>query len=161
MSDCAFLARAGIELHQIDMSPASQDHRDNRIRAAVIVDPGIVETLTHKSLQDIDNSTLMINLGEEASVPIGVYARPAAKLIKSADFQIAPGAIHFCFLAECKAKGSAILVREGEPDPLCDDAGGRSRGAINAELENLIAGYLNRVFEGAVEKSWASIFGRR
>lgn len=147
MSDCAFLARAGIDLHQIDLSPAAMDHRDVRIRAAVIIDPGIVETLTEESLRTISIPMLIINLGAEDLVPIGVYARRVAEHIPSAEYRIVSDATHFSFLAECKAKGAAILAREGEPDPLCDDAGGRSRSEIHAELQDVIVGYLHGVFE--------------
>lgn len=147
MSDCAFLARAGIDLHQIDLSPAAMDHRDDRIRAAVIVDPGIVETLTEESLRRIEIPLLIINLGAEDLVPAGVYARWAAEQIPGAEYRIIPDATHFSFLAECKAKGAVILAREGEPDPLCDNAGGRSRSEIHAELQAVIVGYLDGVFE--------------
>ena len=141
MSDCAFLAHFGIDLHEMDLSPAGQDLRDPRISTAVIVDPGIVSTLTQDSLSDISIPMLVLNLGDEALVPEGVYARAAAEVIPAADYVVVPDATHFSFLAECKPKGAAILRDEGEPDPLCDDAGGRSRAAIHADLSDRILGY--------------------
>jgi predicted dienelactone hydrolase len=144
MSDCAFLARAGVDLHQIDMSPAAQDHRDPRIRASAIIDPGIVETMTAESLRAIDIPMLIINLGNEDSVPTGVYARPAAELIPAATYHVVPDAIHFSFLAQCKAKGAAILEREGEPDPLCEDAGGQSCADIHEKLQSRIVDFFDR-----------------
>ena len=138
MSDCAFLAHFGIDLHQIDLSPASQDLRDPRIKTAVIVDPGIVETMTPDSLSQINIPLFMINLGEETTVPAGVYAKDAAALIPQAEYVAVSDAIHFSFLAQCKPKGAAILENEGELDPLCDDAGGRSRADIHAELAQMI-----------------------
>jgi len=146
MSDCAFLARGGIDLHAMDLSPAAQDHHDPRIRAAIVIDPGIVETLTPESLAAIDIPMLIVNLGAEETVPRGVYARTAAEAIPGARYTIVPDAIHFSFLAQCKEGGARILADEGEPDPLCDDAGGRDRAAIHAELETLIAGYLDTAF---------------
>lgn len=145
MSDCAFLARAGINLHKIDMSPASQDHLDPRIKAAVIIDPGIVETMTPDSLSKIEIPILLINLGEESTVPIGVYARDAANTIPNAEYKIVPDAIHFSFLAQCKTRGRQILIDEGEADPLCDDAGGRSRADIHEELKMIIVDYIAKV----------------
>lgn len=143
MSDCDFLARGGVDLHALDLSPAAQDLRDPRINAAVIIDPGIVETLTRESLSQIDIPMLIVNLGDEETIPIGVYARPAAEIIPTAQYEIIGDAIHFSFLAQCKSMGVQILADEGEPDPLCDDAGGRDRGEIHAELEQLIGDYLN------------------
>lgn len=142
MSDCAFLRRGGVDLHALDLSPAAQDLHDPRIKAAVIVDPGIVSTMTDDSLAAIDIPMLVLNLGDEDLVPAGVYARHAAEMMPEARYQIIPDATHFSFLAECKAKGAKILANEGEPDLLCDDAGGRGRDAIHFELKSVISDYL-------------------
>ena len=146
MSDCAFLARGGIDLHALDLSPAAQNLKDPRIKAAVIIDPGIVETLTAESLSAVDIPMLVINLGDEPAIPLGVYARPAAKLIPAARYALVEDATHFSFLAQCTEKGAAILAREGEPDPLCADAGGRDRAAIHEELKQMIPRYLAEAF---------------
>ncbi|MFY0646485.1 alpha/beta hydrolase family protein [Sulfitobacter geojensis] len=138
MSDCAFLAHFGVDLHSLDLSPAAQDLTDPRIKTAVIVDPGIVETMTPESLRSIETPMFLINLGAQETVPIGVYAKDAAAMIPNATYVAVPDAIHFSFLAECEAKGAAILANEGEPDPLCDDAGGRPRADIHAQLTQLI-----------------------
>jgi len=142
MSDCAFLAHFGVDLHSLDLSPAAQDLRDPRITNAVIVDPGIVSTLTDDSLGQIDIPMLVLNLGDAGTVPAGVDARRAASLIARAQYRLVPDATHFSFLAECKPAGAGILEKEGELDPLCDDAGGRTRAEIHAELSQLIIGYL-------------------
>lgn len=145
MSDCAFLARGGVDLHALDLSPAAQDLRDPRIRTAIIVDPGIISTVTEESLRAISIPMLILNLGDEDKVPDGVYARDAANLVATADYQIVPDATHFSFLAQCKAKGATILANEGEPDPLCDDAGGRARAEIHVDLRRRIVGFLDNV----------------
>lgn len=145
MSDCMFLERGGVNLHELDLSPASQDLRDPRITAAVVIDPGIVETLTQESLNQIDIPMLIVNLGAEDTVPAGVYAREAAEHISNAQYEVVDDAIHFSFLAQCKPKGAQILSDEGEPDPLCDDAGGRPRSQIHNELKTLIVSYLGNL----------------
>ena len=145
MSDCAFLKRGGVDLHAMDLSPASQDLTDPRIRAAVIIDPGIVETLTDESLAQIRIPMLIVNLGAQGKVPIGVDATHAVGLIPNAQFARIDDAFHFSFLAECKPKGPAILAQEGEMDLLCDDSGGRGRAALHTELQGLITAYLKDV----------------
>jgi predicted dienelactone hydrolase len=142
MSDCAFLAHFNVDLHALDLSPAAQNLADPRVKSAVIVDPGIVETLTAQSLEQIKTSMLVLNLGSESEVPAGVYAKPAAALIPNAKYEAIPDATHFSFLAQCKPRGAAILEAEGELDRLCDDAGGRSRADIHAELTQKIIRYL-------------------
>lgn len=142
MSDCVFLAHFGVDLHAMNLSPASKDLRDPRISTAVIIDPGIVSTLTEQSLVAIDIPMMMINLGDEERIPDGVYARAASKLIEQATYSIVPDARHFSFLPECKPAGAQILEDEGELDPLCDDAGGQSRADIHAKLVDMITVYL-------------------
>ena len=142
MSDCAFLARGGVDLHAMDLSFAGQVLRDPRIDTSIIIDPGIVETMTQDSLQQIDIPMLIVNLGDEDTIPAGVYAREASEAIPDARYEIVTDAIHFSFLAQCKERGAAILINEGEADLLCDDAGGRGRAAIHDELEGLIVDYI-------------------
>lgn len=142
MSDCAFLAHFGIDLHSMDLAPAAQDLRDPRITNAVIVDPGIVSTLTSESLAEIDIPMLVINLGDPDTIPAGVDARQAASMIPGSQYSLVHDATHFSFLAECKPAGPRILENEGELDPLCDDAGGQSRASIHGRLTEMIVGYL-------------------
>jgi predicted dienelactone hydrolase len=143
MSDCGFFARFGIDLHALDLEPAAQDLRDTRIRFAVVVDTGIVETLTPDSLARIDIPMLVLNLGDEERIPAPVHAKALSETVPGAEYSIIPDATHFSFLAECKPRGPAILAAEGEPDPLCEDAGGRSRAEIHAELTDVIRRFLD------------------
>ena len=143
MSDCGFFARFGIDLHALDLAPAAQDLRDTRIRFAVVVDPGIVETLTPDSLARIDIPMLVLNLGDEERIPAPVHAKALSETVPGAEYSIIPDATHFSFLAECKPRGPTILAAEGEPDPLCEDAGGRSRAEIHAELTDVIRRFLD------------------
>lgn len=149
MSDCAFLRHFGIDLHQIDLSPAAQDLRDARVKTGVIVDPGIISTLTTESLSAINIPLFVINLGTEETVPAGVHALEAAQVVPDAQHVFIPDATHFSFLAECKERGPQILKNEGELDPLCEDGSGRSRSDIHDGLANRIVAYLDQ----AIKKS--------
>ena len=144
MSDCAFLARYGVDLHAYDLSPAAQSLNDPRIKRTIAIDPGIIETIRPESLENIDIPMMVLNLGEKDTVPIGVYALPAAELIPTAEHGFVPDATHFSFLAECTDRGADILAKDGEPDPLCDDAGGRSRADIHADIAQRIIKFLTQ-----------------
>lgn len=144
MSDCAYLRHFGIDLHQMDLSPAAQDLRDPRVKLGVIVDPGIIGTITAESLSNIDIPLFVINLGTDDSVPAGVHALAASQQMPNAAHMFVPDATHFSFLAECTKRGPDILVKEGELDPLCDDAGGRSRSEIHTQLAERVIAFLNR-----------------
>ncbi|MCF2905619.1 dienelactone hydrolase family protein [Octadecabacter sp. CECT 8868] len=143
MSDCAFLSHFGVDLHQLDLSPAAQELRDERVTTGVVVDPGIISTITDESLSTIDIPLFVINLGTNESVPEGVHALDAADRMPSAEHLFIPDATHFSFLAECKERGAEILEKEGELDPLCMDADGRSRGELHNELAQRINSYLD------------------
>ncbi len=142
MSDCEFLKKGGVDLHKLDLSPAQQSHLDSRIKTAVIIDPGTVQTLTTESLKAIKIPMLIINLGSGNKIPPAVLAKDAANQIPKASYVTISDAIHFSFLAECKEKGRQILIDEEEVDPLCDDAGGRTRNKIHEELSAHIIEYL-------------------
>ena len=142
MSDCAFLAHFGVDLHSLDLSPAAQDLSDPRLSALVVVDPGIVSTLTKQSLGQITVPMMIINLGEEGTVPAGVDAKDAAKQIRNATYATVPSATHFSFLARCKPRGPAILAKEGELDPLCADGGAISRADLHHQLSRMIVASL-------------------
>lgn len=144
MSDCLFLKKGGVDLHKLDLSLSKQSHLDSRIKTAVIVDPGTVQTLTIDSLESIKIPMLIINLGFENKIPPAVFAKDVAKKIPNSTYVTIPDAIHFSFLAECKEKGRQILIDEDEIDPLCDDAGGRTRKKIHDELSTLIIEYLQK-----------------
>lgn len=143
MSDCAFLSHFGVDLHQMDLSPAAQDLRDTRVTTGVIVDPGIISTVTSESLASIEIPLFVINLGDDASVPAGVHAWEASQVIPNSEHLFVPDATHFSFLAECTERGPEILVKEGEPDPLCADGGRRSRSELHSELARRIIAYLD------------------
>lgn len=53
VSYCAFLAHFGIDLYEFDLSEAALDLSDSRVRAAVVIDPGIVSTSQHKTLHKL------------------------------------------------------------------------------------------------------------
>jgi predicted dienelactone hydrolase len=145
MSDCAFLRHFGIDLHQMNLSPAAQDLRDARVQTGVIVDPGIISTITTESLSAINIPLYVINLGTKETVPAGVHALEASQLVPDAQHVFIPDATHFSFLAECKERGPQILENEGELDPLCQDGNGRSRNDIHDDLADRIVAYLDDV----------------
>ena len=53
-------------------------------------------------------------------------------------------AVHFSFLAECQPGARAFLRATGDRDALCDDAGGRSRDLLHAQLAEMIAAAFDR-----------------
>lgn len=139
MSDCAYLRHGGVDLHAMDLDLAGRDNSDARIKAFVAVDPGVATTLTDASLASINAPVALIGLGAEGTIPPVVDAARAATLIPGVEYARISDAVHFSFLPQCKPKGAAILAEEGEPDALCDDAGGRPRAALHSQLAQMIS----------------------
>ncbi|WP_308916400.1 alpha/beta hydrolase family protein [Jannaschia sp. LMIT008] len=143
LSDCAYLARGGVDLHALDLSAAVRNGTDPRLGAAVAVDPGLAPTLTADSLAQVAVPVLLVNLGEGDAVPAAVRADLLAQSIPGATHATVPDADHFSFLGTCTEGGAAVLRAEGEPDALCRDGTGRPRAAIQAALADRIGAFLD------------------
>ena len=72
--------------------------------------------------------------------------RQPARMIFGGTHEFVPGAAHLSFLAQCKSDGRKLLELEGDPEPLCDDAGSRTRAELHSQLKKMIA--------ASFERSW-------
>ncbi|MGB0866540.1 MAG: alpha/beta hydrolase family protein [Granulosicoccaceae bacterium] len=144
LSDCAFLQRGGVDLHQVDLTSAGRSNADERVDAVFAVDPGIATALTAQSLAEIELPVALLNMGEADRVPAALDASTAAQVIQGVQFSRIEDGHHFSLLPRCKPAGPVILKEEGELDPLCDDVeGGRPR----VELHRQIARQVSRFFD--------------
>lgn len=143
---CEWIKQSGVDLHTMNLQPAGQNYRDNRIRSAVAVDPAMVGTLTTESIASITIPVDLINLGRSGEVPPTVDVSQTAKLIPHARYSTIDRANHFSMFAECKAGASEALKAKGITEALCDNVEGRSRGEIHAQLINMVAAAFKRTF---------------
>lgn len=132
------VASEKVNLRQVDKQRFEQSNLDQRIKVAVLVDPGLAQAYDAESLKQIAIPMHFINLGQPETIPVAVIADNLAKLIPRASYQVVDNATHFSFLAECRDGGAAFLEALGETDKLCDDGGGRSRADIHAQLRAII-----------------------
>lgn len=141
---CEWLSQSGVDLHRMDLQPAGLDHRDNRIRSAVAIDPAMSDTLTTESVAGITIPIDLVNLGRKQEIPPTVQASWMADIIPGARYANIEDATHFSMFAECKAGASDELKADGITEALCDDGGGRSRSAIHTQLIDMITDAFNR-----------------
>ena len=134
LGECRWLASSPVGLRQLDPTRFGQSFKDPRIQQAIAIDPGLAQAFEVDSLHSITVPVHIVNLGRPGTHPRAVAAAPLAQAIPGSSYATVPDAIHFSFLRECQANGRAILAKEGDPDPLCDDGGSRSRADIHAEL---------------------------
>lgn len=137
-----------LDLRTIDRARFEQSNLDRRVKAAVLVDPGLALAFDAASLKAIAIPMDFINLGSADTIPLGVVADKLAAIAPRGAYANVEGAIHFSFLQECKPGGAELLKEAGEVDPICADGGSRSRADLHAELVGLIRGDLERSLKG-------------
>lgn len=141
VSECAWLARGGVDLHHLGKKLFNQSNLDARFSSVVSIDPGLAQVFTRESLVAMSVPTLVINLGQPGKIPLAVDATQLVKSIPGADYRTIADAVHFSFLGICKPNAKQVLADEGETDPLCDDGGGRARRAIHADIASMVVGF--------------------
>lgn len=144
MPDCVWFASGGVDLRAVDKARFEQSNRDPRIKAIVAIDPSIAQALTPESLRAMSVRVAIINLGRPGHIPVSVDSAWIARAIPGASYATVEDAVHFSFLAECQPGARAFLQATGDRDALCDDAGGRTRDLLHAQLAEMIAATFDR-----------------
>lgn len=148
MPDCVWFASGGVDLRAVDRALFEQSNGDPRIKAIVAVDPSIAQAFTPDSPRSLSASVALINLGHPGHIPVSVDSAWIAEGIPGATYATIDDAVHFSFLAECQAGARAFLAATGDRDALCDDAGGRPRDLLHAQLAEMIAAVFERNLGG-------------
>lgn len=135
-----------LDLRQIDKARFEQSNLDQRIKAAVMIDPGLAQAYVAQSLKEIKIPMSFINLGSEGEVPTAVLADHLAALVPDSTYVTVKNSDHFSFLPACKENASAFLKSTGEVDPICEETS-RARTDIHAEVSNLVLMSLQRTLK--------------
>lgn len=146
---CWWVKHSGVDLHAMDLQPAGRDNRDERIRFAMAIDPGLSDIFDPKSFAGIKIPVDIINLGPREKIPVTAQASGIAKAISNARYTVMEDASHFSMFGECKPGARDLLKSEKIDDPLCDDGGRRSRAEIHTQLIDLVT----RAFERTLKAS--------
>lgn len=135
-----------LDLRTVDRARFEQSNHDDRIRAAVLVDPGLEVAFTKESLAGIDIPLSFVNLGSIGKIPVSVLSDELARNVPGATYAQVDDADHFSFLLVCKEGASAFLTSVGEVDPICE-ATSRDRADIHAELVRIIVDGFQRMLK--------------
>jgi predicted dienelactone hydrolase len=124
--DAAFLERA------------NADHTEPRFRAAAAIAPGFTEAMTAESLRALTTPTLLITAERDQQVPPETHVSPMLGYLDppSGHVQIR-AAQHFSFMPPCRPNAVAILA-ETKEEFVCQEAAGRTRDEIHAEVLDAI-----------------------
>ena len=144
---CQWVRQSGVDLHAMDLQPAGRDNRDERIHFAMAIDPAPSDIFDVRSFAGIGIPLDIVNLGPPGKIPVTIDASGIAKAISKASYATIEDASHYSMFGECKPGASDIIASEQIGDPVCDDGGGRSRGAIHAQLIDMAVAAFNRALK--------------
>jgi predicted dienelactone hydrolase len=135
--DCGWFAKSGVDLRAVDKTRLARSNVDRRIKAVVVIDPELSTSFTRESLARISVPVRAINLGKPTTICAGLNASQLAVDVPNMHYERVLDASQFGAFGECKPQAAEILRTEGE-EPLCDDAGGRSRAEIHEQLSAMV-----------------------
>ncbi len=143
MFDCRWFRTAGVDLNATNEAKFNQTNRDERVKNAVAVDPGLAQAYDPESLTKIKLPIQIINLGRAREVPAAINGKNVAEALSNSIYQTVERSSHYSFLGECTQMGEAIIKNEGE-EPICTEYYGRRRSDVHIELKDLITKFLKR-----------------
>lgn len=128
---CTLLADARSPLlDSAAVPPASDFVRDSRVKAAVIVAPGMGFTFVPDGLANVSVPVQLWTGDADRNVPTSTNAGAVGRALgPQAELRTVPGAGHFSFLVTCGLFG---------PPDLCRDADGFDRKRFHAEMNEAV-----------------------
>jgi predicted dienelactone hydrolase len=145
--DCVWYDRGNsfikghVDLHSVDAKSFEGNYADARITRVVAIDPAIAQAFNAESLRDMKKPTLVLNLGSDGTVPLGVDGKEIANKIPGAALAKVSGANHFTFIGTCKTFGWFFLLFDGD-DPICTEVSDRRRVDMHDEIASKIITFL-------------------
>lgn len=111
--------------------------QDNRIVAAIALDPALGHATSKQSLQGINTPTLVIGSVNNDFLPFSEHAKYFADNIRNAQLiGVEQGAGHFIYIDQCDLEIKANGV------PICQDRNGVDRKAIQQQTLNQIFSFI-------------------
>jgi predicted dienelactone hydrolase len=123
----------------------NQNFKDKRVKAFVSLDLGFARGFDPATLGKVDHPVLVIatgpNISFSSKIQSDLNSTYMADLMPPATthYLQVKDATHFSFLPICKPNANAIL---GNDVMLCEDGGGRDRGAIHKQVSNEVILFL-------------------
>jgi len=141
---CRDIARAGVDLRQLDAPTWNRSYRDTRVKAVAAIEPALHQGLNASHASDMVDRVLLIGLGQGADrLPDTDFSAPGTTLtsiLPLARIEVIAPAFHFSALPVCKPAGAAILAEDND-DPVCSDPSGTDRAAVHDRITRSIGRY--------------------
>lgn len=145
---CRDIARAGVDLRQLDATTWNRSYRDPRVKAVAAIDPALHQGLGAAQASDMVDKVLLIGLGQGADrLPDTDFSSPDATLtgiLPTARIEVLAPAFHFSALPVCKPEGAKLLAEDND-DPVCSDPPGTDRPVLHERIIRSIARHFGLV----------------
>ena len=134
---CQDIARAGVELTQLDASTWNRSYRDPRVKAVAAIDPALHQGLNAAHASDMVDQVLLIGLGQGSDrLPDTDFSAPGTTLsdiLPGARIEVMAPAFHFSAMPVCQPAGAQLLAEDND-DPVCSDPPGTDRPALHERI---------------------------
>lgn len=140
---CVFFAKGGVDFSRLSEKFIG-DAKDERISAAIAIDPGFTMAFEVASASNIDVPVQFINIGQDTrwfATDLEHEDNTVLSAISQVTYDVVDQGDHFSFLPECKPNGAAILEAE-QDDPVCDDPEGTDRAAVHKQIVDFMAEFI-------------------
>lgn len=141
---CRDIARAGVDLTQLDATDWNRSYRDARVKAVAAIDPALHQGLNASHASDMVDRVMLIGLGLGADrLPDTDFSAPGTTLtsiLPWARAEVIAPAFHFSALPVCKPAGATLLAEDND-DPVCSDPAGTDRAAVHDRIVRSIGRY--------------------
>jgi predicted dienelactone hydrolase len=115
---------------------------DGRVRAAVAIAPGFIESVSAESLQSLSTPMLLIVGEKDQQLPPQTHVEPIRHLLSpNIGYTEITDAQHFSFLPIC-GEGAIAVLAETNEEFVCEEVGVKSRAEIHAETLRAIVSFL-------------------
>jgi predicted dienelactone hydrolase len=145
---CRDIARAGVDLTQLDAPTWNRSYRDPRVKAVAAIDPALHQGLNAAQTSDMVDQVLLIGLGQGPDrLPDTDLSAPGATLtglLPKAHTEVMAPAFHFSALPVCKPLGAKLLAEDND-DPVCSDPPGTDRAALHNQIVRSIGRHFGLV----------------
>lgn len=140
--DCAWFARAGVDLRNVDAVKLSASRRDRRVKLSIAVDPEFSTSFSEESLSALGTRAEIVGLGAPGRLPPGLNPSRFDGAYAAVGYHTLPEGSEFSAFNLCKPHGAARLAHTKEGAALCNSDSDVGRDRVHADLGALIVGLL-------------------
>lgn len=128
------------EIVQESLKRQHASYKIEQIKAAFVLSPAVVQSITEDSLRGITIPVSVIVGTQDTVAPVASNAERVASLVSGAEYAEIEGAGHYTFLSECTDLGKVYVKT------LCTDSPTIDRAKVHNSVSGQVLSFFNRTF---------------